>query len=165
MEINKQLKETAMNSQQIADVFQEIALLMALKGENPFKIRAYERGAEVVLSLEDELDGLIAGGELRDQDGIGEALAGKIETLHAGGRVDLLEQLRREIPSGLVEMLRVPGLGPGRIRTLNKELGVESVDALEEACRDGRVATLKGFGEKSSDRMLRGIRWYRENLS
>ena len=67
--------------------------------------------------------------------------------------------------AGLVEMLRVPGLGPGRIRTLNKELGVETVDALEEACRDGRVAALKGYGKKSADRMIRGIRWYRENLA
>lgn len=154
-----------MNSQEIAEALQEIALLMALKGENPFKIRAYERGAEVVLSLEDELDSLVADGQLREQEGIGEALAAKIQTLHKGGTVDLLQKLKEEIPHGLVEMLRVPGLGPGRIRTLNKVLGVESVDALEEACRDGRVATLKGFGKKSSERMIRGIRWYRENLT
>ena len=154
-----------MNSQEIAETLQEIALLMALKGENPFKIRAYERGAEVVLSLEDELDDLIAEGQLREQEGIGEALATKIETLHGDGTVDLLQRLREEISPGLVEMLRVLGLGPGRIRTLSKELGVDSVDALEEACRDGRVAALKGFGKKSSERMIRGIRWYRENLA
>jgi DNA polymerase (family 10) len=154
-----------MQSQEIAETLQEIGLLLALKGENPFKIRAYERGAEVVLSLEEELEDLIQSGELRDQEGIGEALATKIETLHAGGEVDLLNRLRTEIPAGLVEMLRVPGVGPGRIRTLRKELGVETVDALEEACRDGRVAALKGFGQKSSERMIRGIRWYRKNLA
>ena len=153
-----------MSGERIAEVLQEIALLLALKGENPFKIRAYERGAEVVMSLDDELGQLIAGGTLRDQEGIGQALADKIETLYSGGEVALLNELRSEIPVGLLAMLRVPGLGPGRIQTLRKELSVDSVDALEQARHAGRVAGLKGFGKKSTERMLRGIRWYRENL-
>ena len=154
----------AISNEKIAETLQEIALLLALKGENPFKIRAYERGAEVVLSLDEGLGGLIDQGTLRDEEGIGQALADKIETLYADGEVALLQQLREEIPAGLIEMLRVPGLGPGRVKTLSKELGVESVDALEQACLDGRVEGLKGFGKKSTERMLRGMRWYRVNL-
>jgi len=146
----------------IASVFQEIAVLLSLKGENPFKIRAYERGAESLLSMDEDLGAVIGEGRLRTIDGIGEALAEKIEALHAGAKVRLYEELKAEVPPGLVEMLRVPGLGPGRTRALHQALGIDSIPALEAACRDGRVAAVKGFGPKTALNLLRAIERARE---
>lgn len=146
-----------MDKESIARVLQEIALLLALKGENPFKIRAYERGAEALLSLDEDLATIIAGGRLRDIEGIGQALAEKIETLRAGGRVRLYDELKAEIPPGLLDLLRIPGLGPARARALHRALGVDSVTALEAACQDGRVAAAKGFGAKTAQNLLRAI--------
>ncbi len=146
-----------MDKDTIAGVLQEIALLLALKGENPFKIRAYERGAEVLLSLDEDLAKIIAEGRLRSLEGIGEALAEKIEALSAGGRVRLYDELKAEVPPGLLDLLRVPGLGPARARALHQALGVDSITALEAACQDGRVAATKGFGAKTAANLLRAI--------
>jgi DNA polymerase (family X) len=145
------------DNESVARVLQEIATLLSLKGENPFKIRAYERGAEAVLSLDEPLATVIAQGRLRGIEGIGEALAEKIETLVQGGRVRLYDELKAEIPPGLVDLLRIPGVGPGRARALHQALGVDSVVALESACRDGRVAAVKGFGARTAQSLLRSI--------
>jgi DNA polymerase (family X) len=142
---------------EVARVLQEIATLLSLKGENPFKIRAYERGAEVILGLDEDLATVIAKGRLRSIEGIGEALAEKIETLVKGGRVRLYDELKAEIPRGLVDLLRIPGVGPGRARALHEALGVDSIVALEAACRDGRVAAVKGFGARTAQGLLRSI--------
>ena len=150
-----------MKAEEIAEVFREIARLLALKGENAFKIRAYETGSEILYEIGDDLPTVIEEGRLRGIDGIGEALAQKIEILYADGRVDLHERLKSEVPAGLLEMLRVPGLGASRVRRLNAELGIQTVDQLEEACRDGRLASLKGFGPKSSANLLGAIASYR----
>ncbi len=146
-----------MDNEAIARVLEEIALMLSLKGDNPFKIRAYERGAEALRGLDEDLSAVIAGGRLREIEGIGEALAEKIEALHAGKPVRLYEQLKSEIPPGLVDMLRVPGLGPARARTLYQALGIDSITALDAACRDGRVAATKGFGAKTAQNLLRAI--------
>lgn len=146
-----------MDKEAIAAVLREIALLLALKGENPYKIRAYERGAEALLALEEDLAVVMAEGRLRAIEGIGEALAEKIETLRAGGRVRLYDELKSEIPPGLRDMLRVPGLGPARARALHQALGVDSITALEAACRDGRVSATRGFGAKTAANLLRAI--------
>lgn len=148
-----------MNKTQIADVLEEIALLMELKGENPFKIRAYQSGARVLGGLEDvELATLVAEEKLQTVKGIGEALAQKITELHVTGRLEFLEKLRASIEPGLVEMLTVPGLGPKRIRALHNQLNIANLKDLTAACVDGRVAALAGFGKKSSQNLLEGIR-------
>ncbi len=148
-----------MTKNEIADVLAEIGTLMELKGENPFKVRAYSAGARAIEALEkDEFETLVAEGRINTVKGIGEALAAKIGELHATGRLEFLDKLKASIAPGLVEMLRIPGLGPKKIAALGRELGITSIPELEKACRDGRVAALDGFGEKTQEKILAGIR-------
>ncbi|HZZ19788.1 MAG TPA: DNA polymerase/3'-5' exonuclease PolX [Opitutaceae bacterium] len=148
-----------MTKNEIADVLAEIGTLMELKGENPFKIRAYSGGARAIEALEKaDFEKLVAEGELQSVKGIGEALAAKIMELHATGRLEFLDKLKASIPPGLVEMLRIPGLGPKKIAALERELGIKSVAELDKACREGRVAGLAGFGEKTQEKILAGIK-------
>ncbi len=148
-----------MTKNEIADVLEEIGLLLELKGENPFKIRAYQAGARALEALEAaELERLIAAGELGTIKGFGDALVQKITELHATGRLEFHEKLKASIAPGLVEMLSIPGLGPKKIRALHAKLGIADIAGLTAACTDGRVAQLDGFGEKSQEKILAGIR-------
>jgi len=148
-----------MTKNEIAEVLAEIGTLMELKGENPFKVRAYSAGARAIEALErPEFEALVADGKLRSVKGIGEALAAKIGELHATGRLEFLDRLKESIEPGLVDLLRIPGLGPKKIAALKRELGVTDVGALEQACREGKVAGLAGFGEKTQEKILAGIR-------
>ena len=147
-----------MTKNEIADVLNEIGVLLELKGENPFKIRAYQNGARALEAIEEtELRRLIRAGELGGIKGFGDALVQKITELHATGRLEFYEKLKASIEPGLVEMLDIPGLGPKKIRALQAKLGITSITALAEACTDGRVAALDGFGEKSQEKILAGI--------
>jgi DNA polymerase (family 10) len=148
-----------MTKQEIAGGLDEIATLLELKGENPFKVRAYQAGARVVEALEEpELARLVAAGELQTVKGIGEALAQKITELQTTGRLEFLQELRASIEPGLVEMLQIPGLGPKKIKALHDKLGVTDIPGLAKACRTGRVADLDGFGEKTQEKILAGIK-------
>jgi DNA polymerase (family 10) len=148
-----------MTKNEIAEVLSEIGVLLELKGENPFKVRAYSAGARAIEALErPEFESLVSAGKLQSVKGIGEALAQKISELHATGKLGFLEKLKESIEPGLVEMLRIPGLGPKKIVALRKSLGVTTVAELEQACRAGRVAALDGFGEKTQEKILGGIR-------
>ncbi|MGC3997297.1 MAG: DNA polymerase/3'-5' exonuclease PolX [Anaeromyxobacter sp.] len=140
----------------VAAALREMGALLEVDGENPFKVRAYENGARAVEALPD-LAAAVASGALTERPGIGEALARKIAELHTTGRTDLLDRLRASHPPGLLELLQVPDLGPKKIGALHAALGVASLDALEAACREGRVRGLKGFGEKTEARLLEGI--------
>lgn len=148
-----------MTKNEIGDVLAEIGTLMELKGENPFKVRAYSGGARAIEALENaEFEKLVSDGQIDSVKGIGEALAKKITELHATGRLAFFEDLKASIEPGLVEMLKIPGLGPKKIAALRKELGVTSAALLEKACREGRVAALAGFGDKTQEKILAGIR-------
>ena len=148
-----------MNKTAIADVLNHIATLLELTGENPFKIRAYVSGARQLLSLEQsELETLLSEQRLQTVKGIGAALAQQISELHATGRSALLEQLQASIAPGLVEMLEVPGLGPKKVKALHDQLGITTLPELTAACTDGRVAELAGFGAKTQEKILAGIR-------
>jgi DNA polymerase (family 10) len=147
-----------MTKNEIADVLSEIGTLLELKGENPFKIRAYQSGARVLEAIEEaELARLIRDGELGGIKGFGEALVQKITELHTTGRLEFHEKLKASIEPGLVEMLDITGLGPKKIRALHDKLGIASITALAAACGDGRVAELDGFGAKSQEKILAGI--------
>jgi DNA polymerase (family 10) len=148
----------SLDAEGISGVLEEIARILELNGENPFKIRAYHNGARFLESLTDDLDELIASGRLAEQPGIGEALADKIATLRRDGRLDFHEKLRLSLPPGLLEILTIPGVGPKKTRVLWTELGVTDIAALQAACTEGRVAALKGFGEKTQAKILDGIR-------
>lgn len=148
-----------MTKNEIADVLNEIGVLLELKGENPFKIRAYQAGARTLEAMEEpELERLVGAGELDSVKGIGAALAQKIGELHATGRLEFLEKLRASIEPGLVEMLEIPGLGPKKIRALHDKLGIADIAGLAAACTDNRIAELDGFGQKSQEKILAGIR-------
>jgi DNA polymerase (family 10) len=148
-----------MTKNDIADVLNEIGTLLELKGENPFKVRAYHAGARVLEGIEDaELAALIRERRLESVKGLGEALAQKIGELHTTGRLKFYEELKASIAPGLVEMLEIPGLGAKKVRALHEKLGLDSVAGLAAACADGRVAELDGFGEKSQEKILAGIK-------
>jgi len=148
-----------MTKNEIADVLTEIGTLLELKGENPFKTRAYQAGARVLESLEQaEFDTLLREENLKSVKGIGDALAQKIGELHSTGRLEFFEKLKASIEPGLVEMLDVPGLGPKKIKAIHDQLGIATIADLAAACSDGRVAALAGFGEKSQEKILAGIR-------
>ncbi len=148
-----------MNKAQIADILDDIATLLELKGENPFKVRAYRSGARLLESVEEaELVRLVAEDNLRSVPGIGEALAQKITELQRTGRLEFYEKLKATVEPGLVELLQIPGLGPKKILALHRQLGVTSVADLAAACADGRVAELDGFGVKTQEKLLAGIR-------
>ena len=146
-----------MTRHEIAAALEEIGVLLELKGENPFKIRAYQTGARAIEALEN-LDQLVAEGKLETIKGIGEALARKITELQTTGRLEFLEKLRADTAPGLVELLQVPGLGAKKVKALHERLGVNTVADLEKACTEGRVAALDGFGERSQEKILAGIR-------
>jgi DNA polymerase (family 10) len=148
-----------MTKNEIADVLSEIGTLLELKGENPFKVRAYQAGARALEAIEEaELARLIAAGELKSVKGIGDALAQKITELHATGGLFFFEKLKASVEPGLVELLQIPGLGPKKIRALHEKLGVADIAGLAQACAEGRVAELDGFGLKTQEKLLAGIR-------
>jgi DNA polymerase (family 10) len=148
-----------MTKNDIADVLNEIGTLLELRGENPFKVRAYHSGARVLEGIEDaELAELIRGQRLESVKGLGEALAKKIVELHTTGRLKFYDDLKASIAPGLIEMLQIPSLGAKKVRALHEKLGIDSIAGLAAACADGRVAELDGFGEKSQEKILAGIK-------
>lgn len=146
---------------QIAKVLEEIGVILELKGENPFKVRAYINAARTLEQLEEHLDQLIKSGTLTDIRGIGKNLADHIVELHNTGRLREYEKLRKSIPDGVFEMLSIQGLGPKKVKAIWEDLGVDRIDLLELRCRQGNVAVLPGFGQKTQDKILQGIQFLR----
>ncbi|MGK4008866.1 DNA polymerase/3'-5' exonuclease PolX [Sorangium sp. So ce1036] len=141
----------------IARALREIALLLQLKGENPFKARAYDTGAQALEELTDDLGALVAEKKLTSVRGIGAALAGQIAELFQTGRSEQLEALRAELPRGVLELSQVPGMTLKRIKALHEALGIGSVEELKQACLTGKVRGVKGFGAKIEATLLEGI--------
>ncbi|MCE5233036.1 MAG: DNA polymerase/3'-5' exonuclease PolX [Xanthomonadaceae bacterium] len=151
----------AVHNADIAAVFQEIADLLALQDANPFRIRAYANAARTIDGWPEELDlWTRRGHKLDDIPGIGEDLAGKIREILDTGSCAALQRLRRGFPAGITDLLRVPGLGPKRVRTLYRELHVETPEQLLRAARDGRIRALPGFGATSEKRILEAASAY-----
>ena len=146
-----------MDKQEVAAVLEEIALLLELAGDNPFKVRAFEAGARAVLTFPGDLDAARRSGELARVKGIGKSLAGVIAELLTRGEAALHRELRNQTPPGLLELLRVPGLGPKKARVLVDELHITSLGELEYACRENRLAGLPGFGAKSQEKIKAGL--------
>jgi DNA polymerase (family 10) len=142
----------------VAKALREVGQLLEVKGENPFKVRAYEAGARAVEELAADLGKLVAEGRLTEVRGIGEALAKKIAELHLTGRLELMERLHAELPPGILDLLQVPDLGPKKIAALQKELGITSLADLMAACLAERVRAVKGFGKRSEQKILEGLR-------
>jgi DNA polymerase (family 10) len=146
-----------MTKDEVASALSEIGTLLELKGENAFRCNAYHNAAKAVQQVEGDLKQLIAEGKLSEVRGIGAAMLEKITTLVSTGRLPFLDELRASIPTGLVEMLRIPGLGPKKIIAMHETLGLDSIEKLKAACESGEVAKLKGFGAKTQQKILEGI--------
>lgn len=143
----------------IAAMFDEIADLLDIQGGNPFRIRAYRNAARTVQGLGRELRDMLAGDEdLTNIPGIGADLAAKIVEVIATGGMEALDKLRKQFPPGITDLLRIPNLGPKRVKILFKDLKIESLKQLEAAARAGKVRNLAGFGEKMEQQILESIR-------
>ena len=141
----------------IADILDEIALLLELKGENPFKTRAYRNGAETVRNYDGDIVKKAAANELGDIKGIGAALQDKLHELATTEALVFHQNLRAEFPEGIFDLFGIQGLGPKKVKALYDKLGVDSVAALKTACEDGSAAGLTGFGKKSIEKLLESI--------
>jgi len=150
-----------MDRRAIADALEEMAGLLELKGENTFKVRAFQNAARTVGEFPGDLAEAVASGEFADVKGIGPATFEVVRECLASGRSSALESLRADVPAGLVEMLRIRGMGSAKVRAVHEQLGITTLDGLEVAARDGRLAALKGFGAKTSEKILKGVEFLR----
>jgi DNA polymerase (family 10) len=144
-----------------AQVLEQIAAFLELKGENPFRIRAFRTASKAIAGLPGDLAPALADGTLAGTKGIGPATLQIVLELVTTGRASLLEDLREQVPPGLVDMLQIPGLGVAKIRQIHEALKVDSVSELEEAAVDGSLAKLPRFGQKTAENILKGIRFLR----
>jgi DNA polymerase (family 10) len=143
----------------IAAIFEEIADLLDIQGANPFRIRAYRNAARTVANLATDIRTLVEqGSDLKALPGIGDDLAAKITEIVQTGKSGFLERLRREVPPAVTELLKIPGLGPKRVRMLYQDLEVQTLEQLLRAGRDGRIRELPGFGEKIETRIVEAAR-------
>lgn len=142
----------------IAGQFELLADLLEIQGANPFRVRAYRNAARTITSTAESLADLVISKEdLTQFAGIGTDLAGQIEEIVTSGRHAGLEELRGQIPSGVLDMLRIPGVGPKKVKVFFNELRLTSLDDLRAACESGRLASLKGFGRKTEEAILKNI--------
>ncbi|AGB18391.1 DNA polymerase/3'-5' exonuclease PolX [Thermoanaerobacterium thermosaccharolyticum] len=151
-----------MDKKTVIDILNEIGLLLELKGENPFKSRAYYNAARTIEVLDDDIEKLIKEDRLKDIKGIGDALNKKLTELVTTGRLEYYDNLKASIPEGLIEMLKIPGLGPKKIKTLYDKLDIKTVGELEYACIENRLVELPGFGEKTQKKILEGIQFIKQ---
>jgi len=142
-----------MHNAAVAQAFDEIAALMEVAGENPFKIRAYKRAAEAISALEDPVEDIAEAGRLRHIEGLGEATAAKTAEFLATGTVKVLQALRAKYPPGLLDVLRVPGLGPKKVAVLYAQKNIASLEDLKRALELGQLKGLSGFGPKAIENL------------
>ncbi len=146
-----------LTNREVAAIFEEIADMLEVLGENPYKIRAYRNAARTLQDLHASLYEIHRAGTLEELPGIGEAISKKIAELLETGHLSYHQELAAQVPKGVLEMMRVPEVGPKTARRLWQELGITGVEALEQAAREGRIRRLKGFGPKTEEKILRGI--------
>jgi DNA polymerase (family 10) len=146
-----------MNREEMAEILERIALLLELKGENPFKVRAYRQGAETVLAMEGDVVELAKNDGLKGIKGIGDALRDKLGELAKTGSLGFFENLKKEFPETVFALFEIQGLGPKKIKAMYDALGVDSLEKLKAACEEGKVAALPGFGAKTQAKILEGM--------
>jgi len=151
------MSEGGLDNKGVSAVLHEVALLLELKGENPFKVKAYSNAARSIEILGKDLERMIHETRLKEIKGVGDALAHHITELVTTGKLQLLEELKTSIPPGHLEMLKIPGLGPKKIKALYDALDIKSIGELEYACSENRLVELEGFGQKTQEKILQGI--------
>jgi DNA polymerase (family 10) len=152
-----------MDKQAVRQVFEQIAACLELKGENPFRIKAFENAGRAIASYSSDLSDGLRSGALAGTRGVGDASLEIVRELLATGRSSLLDELREQVPPGLVEMLRIPGLGVAKVRQIHEQLDLESLTDLEDAAADGRLAALPRFGTRTAEKIRRGIAFLRQS--
>ena len=146
-----------MTKAEIAEVLENIATLLELKDENPFKIRAYANAARAIEAWGGNMADLQDEEALKKMPGIGKAIAGKVKELATTGSLKYLDELRAEFPAAILELFSIPGLGAKKIKALYEQLHVSSIEQLQQACQSGRVAALPGFGETTQEKLSKAI--------
>ena len=150
-------------NKKVAQIFYEIAQLLDLIGDNPFRLRAYERAAMRVESMPEDLEEYVLQDKLEELPGIGRDLAEKIKEVYRTGTLKQYEELKQKVPSGLLEMMSIPGLGPKKIKLIYDKLGITTMEELEKYAREGRLRSLSGFGPKTEENILKGIEFLKRS--
>jgi DNA polymerase (family 10) len=154
-----------MENKTIADIFTEIADILEIQGENPFRVRSYRNAARTIEDMSRSLESLVKADEnLEEIPGIGKSMSEKIREILSTGKCHTLEELRSRIPPSLTELLKLEGLGPKKVKVLYDELAVDSVDRLEKAAQAGRLRNLPGMGLKTEEKILKSIEHYRAGM-
>jgi DNA polymerase (family 10) len=146
-----------MDKDQVADVLDEIGTLLEIQGENPFRCRAYYSAARAIRQIGESLGDIVAQDRLNEIPGVGATLKDKITSLVTTGALPFYDQLKAKTPKGVLEMMRLPGMGPKKAKALYDELGIDDLTKLRDACQADRVAHLKGFGAKTQQKILEGL--------
>ncbi len=150
--------QPVISKDEVAAVLEDISVFLEILGENPFKSRAYAAAARAVDALPGDLAEMVESGELLDVKGIGKSIFENIRTLVTTGSLPYYDELRARIPEGLFELLRIPGMGPKKVKAVYEKLGIKSLGELEYACLENHLADLDGFGAKSQAKILAGIK-------
>lgn len=146
-----------MDKAQVAAILDEIGTLLEIQGENPFRCNAYHNAARAIYQLETSLADVVAAGQLEEIPGIGSTMRDKITALVQAGQLPFYDELKNKFPPGLLQILRLPSMGPKKAKALYDQLGIDDLEKLKAACEDGRLAELKGFGAKTAQKILEGL--------
>jgi DNA polymerase (family 10) len=152
-----------MDKKEVSAILEEIGTLLELKGENPFKSRAYQNASRIIGSLTTDLKSLVTNDELSNVKGIGKGLGEKITELVNTGQLKYYEELKKSLPEGLLYMLTIPGFGPKKAKVVYEKLKISSINDLEVACKKDRLKDLEGFGKKSQEKILEGIQFIKKH--
>ncbi|MFQ6042607.1 MAG: helix-hairpin-helix domain-containing protein, partial [Candidatus Poribacteria bacterium] len=146
-----------MDKKSVSDILEQIGSMLELKGESSFRARAYYSAARIISGLDVPLETLITGNRLKEVRGIGKALSAKITELVTTGRLQYYEKLKSSFPETLFELLKIPGMGPKKVKAVYDKLDIKSLGELEYACHENRLISLTGFGAKTQEKILQGI--------
>jgi DNA polymerase (family 10) len=151
-----------MRNSEVAQLLYNISELLEIKGENAFKIRAYAKAARAIEGLTEDIEKIAKEKRLKEIPGVGESIAEKIEEYLAAEKLEFYEELKKQVPRELHELLQIPGIGPKTLQFLHKKLGIKSVEELEKAAREHRLRRLPRFGETKEENILKAIERYRQ---
>jgi DNA polymerase (family 10) len=148
---------------EIATLLDETATLLELDGGNPFEVRAYQNAARAIGALEGDIETLARSGQLANTPGLGKTILTRVNEALTTGHIRFHDELAEKIPVGLRQMTRIPGLGAKRVRQLNSELGISTLQELQQAAQEGKIASVSGFGAKSQENILKGIEFLQQH--
>ena len=148
---------TRFTNQSVAEHVRLMGDILLIKGENRFRVLAFQNAAESIANFGQDINGIYAAGGLQDIPNVGKSIANDITELLETGQIRYLEQLKQEVPLGVVDMMQVPDMGPKKAARLWQELGITSVAEMKAAAQEGKLRSLAGFGAKSEEKILRGI--------